>query len=181
MKAFTTAVLLSAASGALAQEQQVLKVPSQISNMAEQANQWIDTISKVDPAKASTKVMDKMHDALSSLTEEGSKLWDEMNMMFPESMNKAKFFSQPKPATRRHDSEWDHIIKGADIQSLWVENEEGVKERAIHGKLDNFNMRVKKVDPAALGVDTVKQYSGYLDDEEEDKHLFYCMFTHCAL
>jgi cathepsin A (carboxypeptidase C) len=35
-------------------------------------------------------------------------------------------------------------------------------------------MRVKKVDPAALGVDKVKQYSGYLDDEEEDKHLFYC-------
>jgi cathepsin A (carboxypeptidase C) len=27
-----------------------------------------------------------------------------------------------------------------------------------------------------LGVDKVKQYSGYLDDEEEDKHLFYCEY-----
>jgi len=31
----------------------------------------------------------------------------------------------------------------------------------------------KKVDPSKLGVDTVKQYSGYLDDEKNDKHLFY--------
>jgi hypothetical protein len=35
---------------------------------------------------------------------------------------------------------------------------------------------VKAVDPSKLGVDPgVKQYSGYLDDNENDKHLFYCM------
>ena len=28
------------------------------------------------------------------------------------------------------------------------------------------------------GVDKVKQYSGYLDDDEEDKHLFYCEYPH---
>jgi cathepsin A (carboxypeptidase C) len=40
--------------------------------------------------------------------------------------------------------------------------------------LEQYNLRGKKVDPSKLGVDTVKQYSGYLDDEANDKHLFYC-------
>ena len=32
------------------------------------------------------------------------------------------------------------------------------------------------MDPSSLGVDPdVKQMSGYLDDNENDKHLFYCM------
>lgn len=59
---------------------------------------------------------------------------------------------------------------------MWVENANGEKERAIDGKLEQYNLRAKKVDPSKLGVDTVKQYSGYLDDEANDKHLFYCRF-----
>ncbi len=59
--------------------------------------------------------------------------------------------------------------------SVWVQNANGEKERAIDGKLEDYNLRAKKVDPSKLGVDTVKQYSGYLDDEKNDKHLFYCM------
>jgi cathepsin A (carboxypeptidase C) len=61
-------------------------------------------------------------------------------------------------------------------RSVWVENANGQKERAIDGKLEQYNLRTKKVDPSKLGVDTVKQYSGYLDDEKNDKHLFYCKF-----
>jgi cathepsin A (carboxypeptidase C) len=78
--------------------------------------------------------------------------------------------------TKRPDSEWDHVVKGAEVQSVWVENAQGDKERDVDGKLENYNLRVKKVDPAVLGVDKVKQYSGYLDDEETDKHLFYCEY-----
>lgn len=96
-------------------------------------------------------------------------------MMFPEAMDKASFFSSPKKHIRRPDSEWDHIMRGADVQSIWVENVKGEKERDVDGKLETYNLRAKKVDPSALGVDpAVKQYSGYLDDEENDKHLFYC-------
>jgi len=58
--------------------------------------------------------------------------------------------------------------------SVWIENANGEKERAIDGKLEAYNLRTKNVDPSKLGVDTVKQYSGYLDDEQNDKHLFYC-------
>lgn len=68
-------------------------------------------------------------------------------------------------------------MKGADVQSIWVENANGEQERDVGGKLDDYNLRTRKVDPSSLGVDPdVKQYSGYLDDEANDKHLFYCIF-----
>jgi cathepsin A (carboxypeptidase C) len=61
------------------------------------------------------------------------------------------------------------------VQSVWVTGAGGTKEREIDGKLEAYDLRVKKVDPSVLGVDPdVKQYSGYLDDNENDKHLFYC-------
>lgn len=95
--------------------------------------------------------------------------------MYPGAMDRASFFPPPKKHSRRPDTHWDHIIKGADVQSVWVENEDGEKERELDGKLEAFDLRTKKVDPALLGVDPgVKQYSGYLDDDKNDKHLFYC-------
>jgi cathepsin A (carboxypeptidase C) len=108
------------------------------------------------------------------LTGEARQIWDEVALMFPEAMDQTSFFSLPKPHSRKQDSEWHHITKGADIQSVWVENAQGQKEREIDGKLENYSLRTKKVDPSHLGVDKVKQYSGYLDDDEDDKHLFYC-------
>ncbi|CAK9442337.1 uncharacterized protein LODBEIA_P60800 [Lodderomyces beijingensis] len=43
------------------------------------------------------------------------------------------------------------------------------------GKLPNHGLRVKST-PASLGVDSVKQYSGYLDVDDEDKHFFFWAF-----
>lgn len=43
----------------------------------------------------------------------------------------------------------------------------------------NYGLRVNRhadSDPASLGVDTVKQWSGYFDLNEEDKHLFFWFF-----
>lgn len=98
-------------------------------------------------------------------------------MMYPGAMDEASFFSTPKSHKRRPDSHWDHIIRGADVQSVWVENKNGEQERDIDGKLNAYDLRAKGVDPGLLGVDPkAKQYSGYLDDNENDKHLFYCMF-----
>ena len=130
------------------------------------------------PQYASESWSRPLHDlqgSLKSLSKETRAVWDEVAMMFPEAMDKANFFSPPKKHTRKPDSHWDSITKGADIQSVWVEGKDGAKEREIDGKLENYNMRSKGVDPSALGVDPgVKQISGYLDDEENDKHLFYC-------
>lgn len=96
--------------------------------------------------------------------------------MFPEAMDKTSFFSPPKKHSRRLDSYWDSITKGADVQSVWIETADGEKERDVDGKLEAYNLRSKRIDPSSLGVDPgVVQYSGYLDDNQNDKHLFYCL------
>lgn len=161
MKVAASALLAGAASAAVAPQQQILKFPNSFSELKNEA--W-------------TKPLHNLEESLKTLTGEARATWDEVAMMYPESFDKAAFFSTPKPHTRKHDSEWDHIVKGADVQSVWVENAQGEKEREIDGKLEQFDLRVKKVDPSVLGVDKVKQYSGYLDDNEEDKHLFYWFF-----
>ena len=151
-------MLFGAASAAAAPQQQVLKAPSSIADMASSWSQPFHDLEK----------------SLKSLTGETRQLWDEMAMMFPESFDKSSFFSSPKPHTRKADSQWDYIMRGEEVQNVWVTNAQGDKERDVGGKLETYNLRTKKVDPGSLGVDSVKQYSGYLDDEENDKHLFYC-------
>jgi cathepsin A (carboxypeptidase C) len=175
MKVATSALLLgAAASTALAQEQQPLGFP-------ESFPESYPKLPKVDTDKLASDVsegvakpMEELKKHLKELTSEASDLWEEVAQMFPESMSKASFFSEPKPHQRRPDSEWLNIVRGVDVESLWTENAYGETERELDGKLSKYNLRVKKPDPASLGVDKVKQYSGYLDDEEEDKHFFYC-------
>lgn len=160
MKVVTYLSLIGAASAAYAPAQQPLQLPK-LPNIS--TDSW-------------RKPLENLQESLKGLSDDARKVWDEVEMMFPKSFDQASFLSMPKPHTRRADSEWDHIMKGEDIEKVWVQNAKGEKERDIEGKLSNYNLRTKKVDPKALGVDTVKQYSGYLDDEEEDKHLFYCMY-----
>ena len=106
---------------------------------------------------------------------DGSLLGDVADDAWKSLMDKLNIFPSPKaPKHPTPDSEWDHVVRGADIQNRFTVNASGKKEREIDGHLENYNLRVKKVDPSALNVDTVKQYSGYLDSEEDDKHLFYC-------
>ena len=158
MKVVASTLLLGAASAAVTSPgQQVLQDPVQ-----KASSQW-------------SKPLNSFSESLKSLSSDARSAWDEVAMFFPEAMDKAAFFSTPKPHTRKPDSHWDYAIKGQDVQSVWVENADGQMERDIDGRLENYNLRGKKVDPSKLGVDPgVKQYSGYLDDEEEDKHLFYC-------
>lgn len=167
MKVLAATLLLGAASATVSPQQQVLKLNDQIVQAAEKASNVVSSSGWAKPLK-------QLEESLKGLTTEAQQLWDEVTLMFPEAMDKANFFSMPKPHVRRHDSEWDHIVSGAEIQSLWTEDALGEKHREIDGNLENYSMRVKKVDPSVLGVDKVKQYSGYLDDAEDDKHLFYC-------
>ncbi|PHH83846.1 hypothetical protein CDD82_38 [Ophiocordyceps australis] len=74
----------------------------------------------------------------------------------------------PKAILRKPDQEWEHVVKGADLLQPG--------RRRLAGDLAKYVLRAQKADPAQLGVDTVKQYSGYLDDNDQDKHLFYWFF-----
>ncbi|RMJ03774.1 Carboxypeptidase Y A [Fusarium euwallaceae] len=112
------------------------------------------------------------------ITSEAKAVWEEVSMLAPdavEAFKKQVMGTKPKKANRRPDNHWDHVVKGADVQSIWVDKN-NEKHRKVGGRLDNYNLRAKKVDPSKLGVDKVTQYSGYLDDEEQDKHLFYWFF-----
>ena len=163
MKLLGLALLITAASAAIPPQQQILRLPEQRQREASQTKD------------AWSKPLHELKQSLKTLTGEARATWDEVAMMFPEQMSKASFFSAPKKHTKRPDHEWDYLVRGDAVQSVWVENENGEREREVDGKLEQYDLRVKKVDPSELGVDPgVKQYSGYLDDNENDKHLFYC-------
>lgn len=136
-----------------------------------------DTVKPVADSFTSTKPLKSFEEALKGMTSEVKALWEEIKLLVPQSaFDHATWFSSPKPHKRRPDNTWDHIVKGADVQKLWVQGADGENHRQVDGRLENYNLRARSVDPSKLGVDKVKQYSGYLDDEANDKHLFYCRF-----
>ncbi|KAI5367878.1 Putative peptidase S10, serine carboxypeptidase, propeptide, carboxypeptidase Y [Septoria linicola] len=167
MKVATSALLIGVAAAAVPQQQQPLQPPQVVQDAFKSAGEKVSGWSK--PLK-------NLQKELKHLTKEAQDVWEEVAMLFPEEMSKAAFFSSPKPHTRKHEREWDYVTKGLDIEQLYTTNSKGDQQREIDGQLENFNLRTKKVDPKSLGVDKVKQYSGYLDNEEDDKHLFYWFF-----
>lgn len=126
-------------------------------------------------AETSSSPLQSIREHLKSISDDAHDLWSEATSHVPDVADYIPFSSSPKSFRRRPDSHWDHIVRGSDVQSLWVTNADGQKEREIGGRLEAYDLRVKKVDPSVLNIDPgVKQYSGYLDDNESDKHLFYC-------
>ena len=166
MRVLPATLLVGAASAAAPPLQQV---------MGAQSEQWESLVQQ--GSDAFSKPLQQLQDSFKTLSGEARELWDEVSKHFP-NMDHTPMLSLPKKHSRRPDSHWDHVIRGADIQNIWVEGASGTKEREIDGKLESYDLRVKKVDPSSLGVDpNVTQYSGYLDDNEDDKHLFYCEFS----
>ncbi|CAK7891885.1 carboxypeptidase Y [[Candida] anglica] len=49
-------------------------------------------------------------------------------------------------------------------------------ESLSNDKYENYSLRVKENHPELLGLDSVKQYTGYLDVVDLDKHFFYWFF-----
>lgn len=144
----SAATLLLPLAAASAQKQQVLSNPHKGQDAIHEAVKPI--------ADAWSKSLGHLVDSMKDMTAEAKSIFEEVAMLFPEAMEKASFISPPKPHTRKPDSAWEYVVKGADIQSVWVENADGQKEREIDGKLDTYNLRAKKVSPD-LGVDKVKQ------------------------
>ena len=158
MRSLTSTLLIGAATASFFPAQQVLEAPKQLQDS------WLQPLQE-------------FRQALKSLKGEAKDVWDDVSQTFPSSFEELNFFSSPKKHARRRDQHWDSIVKGSDIQNVWVQNEHGQSERELEGRLEAYTMRSKKLDPSKLGVDpAVKQYSGYLDDDDEDKHLFYCAY-----
>ncbi|KAF2861409.1 cpy like protein carboxypeptidase [Piedraia hortae CBS 480.64] len=159
MRLTTASLLLGVVSAAVPQQQTPLQA----------ATGFVDRILKDSSA------WDKrLKHELKHLSSEVHQAWDEVAKMFPEEMSKVSYFSKPKPHAERKS--WDYVTSGKAVQDIWVLNKNGEKERDIDGNLEAFQLRTKKVDPKSLGVDKVKQYAGYLDNDDDDKHLFYWFF-----
>jgi cathepsin A (carboxypeptidase C) len=170
MRLSTSALVLGAASSAVGfQDQKVLNNPKSTFGLDFNKVGDIDFDSWTKPLK----------EAYGEATSEAKAIWAEVSMLAPDAVDAFKkhlISAKPKKHSRIADSKWDHVVHGADVQKLWATNAKGESHRKVGGKIDNFKLRAKKVDPSKLGVDTVKQYSGYLDDNEKDKHLFYCKY-----
>lgn len=163
MRVIPATMLVGAATAAVPPFQQILGY----------TEQGAESLSK--GAESLSKPLHHFQEQLKTLSDDARQLWDEMSSAFPESFDRNPLFSLPKKHNRRPDSHWDHIVRGSDVQGVWVTNSKGEKERDIDGKLENYDLRTKKINPASLGIDPgVTQYTGYLDDNENDKHLFYC-------
>ncbi|KAG9254879.1 Alpha/Beta hydrolase protein [Emericellopsis atlantica] len=153
----------AAASSALAQEQKVLnggKLPT-VDFGAIDTDSWWSPLENLW-GEASSEI---------------KATWNEVSMLVPGALEtfKKATLAQPEPATRRPASDYDFHVKGADVADIVVETE-GETHRKVDGELSDYGLRVKSVDPSKLKVDDVKQYSGYLDQYEEDKHLFFWFF-----
>ncbi|KAG6008591.1 hypothetical protein E4U21_004231 [Claviceps maximensis] len=171
MRLSTSALVLGAASSAVGlQDQKVLSDSSKLPFGIDLGNiGHADFDSWTKPLK----------EAFGEASAEAKGIWDEVSLLAPDAVDAFKkhvISARPKKHSRMPNSKWDHVVKGADVQSLWVENDLAGSHRKVGGKLNNYSLRAKKVDPSKLGVDKVKQYSGYLDDDEKDKHFFYWFF-----
>lgn len=160
MRLTTSAVALGVAASAVAQDQKVLNgEPSAEYGAGGVKETWWTPFENMW-GEATSEIKDT---------------WNEVSMLVPgafETFKKAAT-AKGKKANRRPDSDFDFHVKGTDVEEVFVETD-GVKHRKSDGDLGHYGLRAKAVDPSKLKVDDVKQYSGYLDEYDEDKHLFYC-------
>ncbi|KAJ5769590.1 hypothetical protein N7520_004149 [Penicillium odoratum] len=165
MRLLPATLLVGAASAAVPPMQQVMGgLQQQSQGLVQEGTDFL------------SKPIEKLQDQFKTLSAEARQMWKEVSDAFP-NLDQTPMLSLPKKHTRRPDSHWDSVVRGADVQSVWVEGADGSKHRELDGKLEAYDLRVKKVDPSTLGIDPkVKQYSGYLDDNDNDKHLFYWFF-----
>ncbi|ANB11373.1 carboxypeptidase C PRC1 [Sugiyamaella lignohabitans] len=83
-----------------------------------------------------------------------SSAWDSLEKEYPDKVRKLLTPSSPRAKIKQR-TDWTYHVS----------NEE---------KTPGHSLRIRS--PKKLGIDTVKQYSGYLDVEEEDKHFFFWFF-----
>ncbi|KAK9379232.1 Alpha/Beta hydrolase protein [Kockiozyma suomiensis] len=147
MKASLILSLISAL--AVSADQTVFQAASGSSN-----NVNSNSFAGLKGSSALGQAVKALGESMTQISPETVKLWAEMERDFPEAVDALTFMAEPKPATKRDAGEYDFHVKAED--------------------LPGHALRIKK--PVDLGVDSVKQYSGYLDVEEEDKHFFYWFF-----
>ncbi|KAG2735733.1 hypothetical protein G9P44_001947 [Scheffersomyces stipitis] len=121
----------------------------------------------VDPVEA----MD-----FSSYPAEMAEAWKSMREVFSPAELQAKI-DQYNSKLSVSSQKLNNAVK--DFSTFTKETVAGVEaqfEQLSHPKFSDYSMRIKKTKPESLGLDTVNQYTGYLDVNVLDKHFFYWFF-----
>lgn len=159
MKVATLATLACAASANAAFLPNILPQNPQavLINTYEHANaQYSQMVAALDRTKGDifAKIAQYLNEPFNGVSTDVVSLWRDMFLEFPKQLSEISFKTAPKSAT-----------KGSGTFDFHVAD----------AKLPNHKLRVKST-PEDLGVDFVKQYSGYLDVEDDDKHFFFWFF-----
>lgn len=119
--------------------------------------QYSELFAALDLSKDAwlSKFAQVINEPASAISSEAKKAWSEVLLKFPESVASLKFSSSPRGSKIKAQSAFDFHV--------------------ALDKVPNHKLRVKST-PEDLGIDSVKQYSGYLDVEEDDKHFFFWAF-----
>lgn len=157
----TTIVSIAATLGA----SEALRVPSPFDGLQQTLNLKFNELKdagvafgeKWDASKSTIfeVIGNAVNQPFEGLPDKTKFLWQEMLQEFPETITNLKLKTLPKKATPNAKDVYDFHV--------------------TEQKLPNYKLRVKST-PGDLGIDTVKQYTGYLDVEDEDKHFFYWFF-----
>lgn len=120
------------------------------------------------------QISEQLHSLGGEFSSEAITAWNKIAELYPEDTVSAvqAMLGMGKPKAgviRKPDSNWDFIVEGDEVVSVLGNKIDG------HEKLKGTKLRIKK--PGNLGVDAgVKQYSGYLDVDNDEKHFFFCKF-----
>lgn len=126
------------------------------SNIDYVSSRYSQVVSALDEKKGDifAKIAQYVNNPAEALPAGTAQLWAEMFAKFPETVGQLKLKTAPKKATPGK-SKFDVHVTDA--------------------RFPNHKVRAKAT-PEDLGVDSVKQYTGYLDVEDEDKHFFFWLF-----
>ncbi|CAN3371513.1 hypothetical protein DIURU_003881 [Diutina rugosa] len=138
-----------------------LTLPQQVLDAANQLQEGFNVGDHLDALKQNLGSLGAIgHHAIASVIDklqvpkEQAQLWAEMMLEFPDAVAQLDF-KAPAKKLSGFKPDWQFVVTDA--------------------KHPNYQLRGKST-PESLGIDKVKQYSGYIDDLEEDKHFFYWFF-----
>lgn len=152
-----TLILAASSANALSIDQQVFSIGLSAFNFLDRFFPTLGTANdEVEQTSFLQRAAEFLNWNIDNIPAEIKKDWSQMEADHPYLLETHKFVSEPIAHQRRPDSEWDVIVK----------NEFDFPQHSLR-------LKSPIVD---LGIDSVKQFTGYLDVEDEKKHFFVWFF-----
>lgn len=121
----------------------------------------MDVNALISELKKNTKGLD--NDSLGKL----DSTWKQL----VEDLGKEKVLQSLKNYEAKFSSQQGLTVKKGDDSV-----KEGNFQTMSDTRFQSYSLRIKKNHPEVLGLDTVDQYTGYLDVDDQDKHFFFWLF-----